>query len=284
MSWGQTGVGIGKVWEQGSLDVQGESYINGNKIWHQGNDGSGSGLDADLLEGIHATGFTRAYSSGYSFGGNQNAITTAQFITLLTNLGAFNQTHWVSRGSWSYAGNQYINDTGCGNIHLAGCVVEVFGDVYNGYTIRIITPTTSASGVINSEFVYVNNGSGYSPSWRKMWNSANDGSGSGLDADLLDGMDSSAFSKKSTSTNITLLTATWSGSSAPYSYTVTVTGVTATNNIELVPQSSLTTAQATALANAQILTGTQTTNSITMKAYGTKPSIDLPITVIIRGD
>jgi hypothetical protein len=30
-------------------------------------------------------------------------------------------------------------------------------------------------------------------SWRKMWHDANDGSGSGLDADLLDGIDSGAF-------------------------------------------------------------------------------------------
>ena len=28
-----------------------EGYVNGNKIWHAGNDGSGSGLDADLLDG-----------------------------------------------------------------------------------------------------------------------------------------------------------------------------------------------------------------------------------------
>lgn len=28
-------------------------YYNGNKIWHAGNDGSGSGLDADLLDGKH---------------------------------------------------------------------------------------------------------------------------------------------------------------------------------------------------------------------------------------
>ena len=28
-------------------------YYNGNKIWHAGNDGSGSGLDADMLDGKH---------------------------------------------------------------------------------------------------------------------------------------------------------------------------------------------------------------------------------------
>ena len=113
----------------------------------------------------------RAYSSSYSFGGNQNAITTAQFITMLTNLGAFSQPHWVSRGSWSYASNQYINDTKCGNIHLAGCVVEVFGST-SAYTIKVTTPTTSSSGVTNGDFIYVNNGSDYSPGWRRLYSTA----------------------------------------------------------------------------------------------------------------
>lgn len=155
-------------------------------------DGSGSGLDADTVDGINSTGFARAYSAGYSFGGSQVAITTAEFITLLSSLGAFNQPYWVARGSWSYASNKYISDTGIGNIHLAGCTVEVIGNSSN-YTIRIHTPTTSASGVINTEYVYVNNGSSYSPAWRKIWNDKNDGSGSGLDADLLDGKHASDF-------------------------------------------------------------------------------------------
>lgn len=114
----------------------------------------------------------RAYSSSYSFGGNQNAITTAQFITMLTNLGAFSQVYWVSRGSWSYASNQYINDTGCGNIHLAGCVVEVIGNT-SAYTIRVTTPTTTANGTVNAEFIYVNNGKDYSPGWRRQYNTKN---------------------------------------------------------------------------------------------------------------
>ena len=111
----------------------------------------------------------RAYSHSYNYGGNENAITTAAFITILTNLGAFSQPYWCARGSWSYASNQYINDTGCGNIHLAGCTVEVMG--YSGaYTVRIHTPTTSAKGVTNGDFIYVNNGSGYSPGWRRLYN------------------------------------------------------------------------------------------------------------------
>lgn len=33
---------------------------NGNTIWHAGNDGSGSGLDADLLDGLHESSFYRS--------------------------------------------------------------------------------------------------------------------------------------------------------------------------------------------------------------------------------
>ena len=111
----------------------------------------------------------RAYSHSYNYGGNENAITTAEFITILTNLGAFSQPYWCARGSWSYASNQYINDTGYGHIHLAGCTVEVMG--YSScYTVRIHTPTTSAKGVTNGDFIYVNNGSNYSPGWRRLYN------------------------------------------------------------------------------------------------------------------
>lgn len=35
------------------LTPSGELLILGNKVWHAGNDGSGSGLDADLLDGTH---------------------------------------------------------------------------------------------------------------------------------------------------------------------------------------------------------------------------------------
>ena len=31
--------------------------FNGNKVWHSGNDGSGSGLDADLLDGLHGSSY-----------------------------------------------------------------------------------------------------------------------------------------------------------------------------------------------------------------------------------
>ena len=36
---------------------------NKYKIWHQGNDGSGSGLDADTLDGVQASSFLRSDSA-----------------------------------------------------------------------------------------------------------------------------------------------------------------------------------------------------------------------------
>ena len=40
-----------------------EALIGGNKIWHAGNDGSGSGLDADTLDGYHYSSFAWASHS-----------------------------------------------------------------------------------------------------------------------------------------------------------------------------------------------------------------------------
>lgn len=110
------------------------------------------------------------------FGNNSNAITTAQFITLLDSHGAFDQFYWYARGTWSYASNQVITDTGCGNVHLAGCVVEVFHKYGNGatdagYTIRVTGPTTTGgTGLACGDWVYVNNGETYAPGWRRMYN------------------------------------------------------------------------------------------------------------------
>jgi len=90
--------------------------------------------------------------------------------------------------------------------------------------------------------------------------------------------------QKSTVTNVTLSASQWSGSSAPYTYTLSINGVTSNNVIEIIPQNNLDVNQVKNLADAMIVTGTQSTNSITLKAYGNKPTVNIPITIIIRGD
>lgn len=83
--------------------------------------------------------------------------------------------------------------------------------------------------------------------------------------------------------NITLASGTWSGSSAPYKYTATVSGVTTTNEISIVLNSTDTTV-ANAWMNASIVSGTQTTNSITLYAFGKKPATNIPITVLVGNE
>lgn len=70
-------------WNIGRLrNVNATLTYDGNKVWNAGNDGAGSGLDADLLDGIDSNGFVRhvdrimasdypvnAYGYGYSGNG-----------------------------------------------------------------------------------------------------------------------------------------------------------------------------------------------------------------------
>lgn len=119
-------------------------------------------------------GAALAFSGGVSIGGDSNPWTTAEFISWLELMGAFNHPYWMCRGSWSYALNKTITDTGCGNICLAGAVVEVMG-FHNALTIRVTTPTTtSGGGVASAQFTYINNGDGYSPGWRREFSRTGD--------------------------------------------------------------------------------------------------------------
>ncbi|EAM1510848.1 phage tail protein [Salmonella enterica] len=131
---------------------------------------------ADILDkGLFAQniGAALAFSSGIHIGGDSNPWTTAEFIVWLESQGAFNHRYWMCRGSWSYADNKTITDTGCGNICLAGAVVEVMG-FRGAMTIRVTTPTTtSGGGVASAQFTYIDNGGDYSPGWRRDFNTIN---------------------------------------------------------------------------------------------------------------
>ncbi len=81
--------------------------------------------DKDLF--VRRIGATRAFDGAVNIGGDDNPWTTAEFISWLESCGAFNHPYWMCRGSWSYAHNKIITDTGCGNICLAGAVIEVMG-------------------------------------------------------------------------------------------------------------------------------------------------------------
>ena len=118
-------------------------------------------------------GACRAYSAELNIGGDSEAWTTAQLIFWLESQGAFNHPYWMCKGSWAYASNKVITDTGCGNICLAGAVVEVIG-TRGAMTIRVTTPSTSSGGgITNAQFTYINHGDAYIPGWRRDYNTKN---------------------------------------------------------------------------------------------------------------
>ena len=148
----------------------------GNRYWHAGNDGSGSGLDADLLDGYQGSAFARV--------SQPNTFTSTQVIDA--------------------AGNQLI-------IHYAGSnspSTILRADTSNFFFL-LTDAGTAPSGNFNglrpfnitlsSGLVTMNNGlnvrSSLAYDGNTVWHAGNDGSGSGLDADLLDGQHGSYYAR-----------------------------------------------------------------------------------------
>ena len=87
----------------------------------------------------------------------------------------------------------------------------------------------------------------------------------------------------STKVNTTLSASGWS---TEKKYTVSNANITATSAVELLPRENngITQAQMEALSGAMIVGGTQAAGSIQLVALGDKPTIDIPVTLIVRRD
>jgi len=145
--------------------------INGltRSVWHNGNMGHNSGLNADLIDGVHLSAITQS-GDGYVGGLNDSFWTTASRIT---------SCHVTSNAPGENGWYTIFN-----NRHRGGT-----GDGGNLYGSQIAIGMTVAQNEMY--FRYQNNG--IWGGWNRIWHNNNDGSGSGLDADLLDGKHASAF-------------------------------------------------------------------------------------------
>ena len=85
---------------------------------------------------------------------------------------------------------------------------------------------------------------------------------------------------KTTTKNITLTAASWSNGS----YTISDSLITASSIQEIIPATNISADQYKALVKASIVATGQSAGSITIKAFGTVPSINIPVTVIFRGE
>ncbi len=142
-----------------------------SKIWHAGNDGSGSGLDADLLDGVSSGSYLRSDADD----------ACSRRIVFSNNATDNEDTMATASGN---LGGIEIYNTGSGNdafmaFHAGGDYAFYFG-------IDADTNDLAVGGWSMGANKY------------KVWHAGNDGAGSGLDADTLDGISSADFLRADT--------------------------------------------------------------------------------------
>ncbi len=78
------------------------------------------------------------------------------------------------------------------------------------------------------------------------------------------------------------LSTEWTGTEAPYSQVITVAGVTASSVVDIDVASTVTAEQLDAYINAKIVDGGQAAGSITLKAFGDRPEVAIPVKIVVR--
>jgi len=259
-------------------NMTGPLYINGSVVWHASNDGSESGLDADLLDGQHGSFYQDASNLNtgivpvdrlagkydIDISGNAATATNANYASLAGDADTVDGRHASEFALSGHTHGQYVQKSGdtmtgkltlpeievnqggiirlntssgetsisadAGNLNLQANKVIIpslmdvggvriidyvaqdvfgwkaaidisgnnigirnpdnkiiFGFNQNGISIIDTTDGRLMAELTKNGQLYVNR--------NKVWHAGNDGSGSGLDADLLDGLDSSEFAR-----------------------------------------------------------------------------------------
>ena len=200
-----------------TLEAGQDPKWGGNKVWHAGNDGSGSGLDADLLDGWHQTEIVGLQSfSDFPLG----TLVTTNINSSGTNGDSFviqvtGKAYGSSRPHTIIAEGYLYNNTviSTGGTNIAGSnftYLKVMNNngllsfwwprhgYWNSYDVHV--RSSSAGTNSKNRVTAITNSSDPSGATKKIqinlaksWNDANDGSGSGLDADTVDGLQASSF-------------------------------------------------------------------------------------------
>lgn len=219
--------------------------------------GTGSATDGTMtqkaittaLNGKSATGHTHNYAGSSSAGGNANAavkLATARKI-----------------GSASFDGTADITLSQMGlnvpvEITKADYLAKKKAGTLNANTYYNVIDEYDSANVINDSSVTANSAFSSTKSEK-------------------------TYAKKSTLVTTTLTASKWTGSSAPYTYVLPVSGATTSNIVEINYASNASSQAIEAYQNAMLADGGQTTNQITIKATE-KPTVDIPITIVIRND
>jgi len=90
--------------------------------------------------------------------------------------------------------------------------------------------------------------------------------------------------EKSVIVPYSLLATKWAGEKSPYTYKVENEKITAVSNQELLPSDKITAKELLALQSANLTDIGQGNGYFMLQANGVKPSIDIPVRLIFRGD
>ena len=93
---------------------------------------------------------------------------------------------------------------------------------------------------------------------------------------------STSWVNKKTITKTSTIGTTWVGSESPYTQTISISDITLASIVEITLPSTATKEQIEAFHALNWTDGGQTNNSITLKAWGDRNTIEIPIIVIIR--
>ena len=109
-----------------------EAYLYGHKVWTAGNDGAGSGLDADTVDGLNASDFAR-----YSDAGNiSNSVGPAAFIATYADANNIDHIwHDESTNTWSFCSDVGFKAEGNSTLKMGNIVAS--GDVTASSDIRV---------------------------------------------------------------------------------------------------------------------------------------------------
>ena len=137
----------------------------GSTVWTAENDGAGSGLDADLLDGLSSEDFPRLGNYTSTFGGTPSSSNRVRFDN--------------ASGQSMNSSSGYLSRLECFQATAGADAFMTFhvgGDYAVYFGLDGATNDLSVGGWSMGSNKY------------KIWHQGNDGSGSGLDADTLDGV------------------------------------------------------------------------------------------------
>jgi len=222
-------------------NMTGPLYIEGNIVWHAGNDGSGSGLDADLLDGKDSSFFTNAdnlisgvvpvdrLSGTYDIDISGNAATATKLATARTisltgdasgsasfdgssnisintnvsyssnsdKLDGYHASEFVKKSGDTMTGNLSFNSPS--NVGIVGNPNTWTKIDPNGQRFIVTIPGSLTDGNPNFPVIDLERTDNWQHLWElkasgdmtvrgnPVWHAGNDGLGSGLDADYIDG-------------------------------------------------------------------------------------------------